>query len=82
MRTKRDSPELAIVARGLALLLVDFSFPPDAEHTPGVGHAFADKLSRVFSNGGKGVLTPVLHPAMSTAHVVTAPACDKSFYKL
>ena len=36
MRT--SSSTLAIVARELALRLVNLSFPPDAEHTPGAGH--------------------------------------------
>ena len=42
------SPELAIIAKELALRRVELSVPPDAQHTPGVGHIFADKLSRVF----------------------------------
>ena len=35
-------PTIAIVARELAMRLVDMSFPPDAEHTPGLGHVLAD----------------------------------------
>ena len=82
MRTKADSPELAIVARELALRLADLSFPPDAEHTPGAGHILADRLSRVFSPDGKGALTPDLHPALLTALAVTAPERDETFYKV
>ena len=81
MRTKKDSPELAIIARELALRLVDLSFPPDAEHTPGLGHVFADRLSRVFAPTGKGFITSDLHPAMATAQVAQAPARGPSFYK-
>ena len=44
-----SGPELAIIARELALRLVELSFPPDAQHTPGVGHIFADALSRIYS---------------------------------
>ena len=32
------SPEIAIIARGLALRVVDLSFPPYAIHTPGLSH--------------------------------------------
>ena len=74
--------KMAIVARELALRLVDISFPPDAEHTPGVGHVFADKLSRVFSPTGTGVLTKDLHPAMATSQEAHAPARGPSFYKV
>ena len=81
-KMRPPSPVLAIIARELALRLVELSFPPDAQHTPGVGHIFADKLSRVFSPTGKGTLTPDLHPAMATAQVAEAPVRDSSFYRL
>lgn len=68
-KVRPQSPELAIIAREMALRLVELSSPPDAQHTPGVCLIFADKLSRVFSPTGKGVLTPDLHPAMATAQV-------------
>ena len=74
--------ELAIIARELALRLVELSFPPDAQHTPGVGHIFADKLSHVYSPTGAGVLTPDLHPVMKTAKLAIVPARDASFYRL
>ena len=81
-RMRPHSPTLAIIASELALRLVDLSFPPDAQHTPGVGHIFADKLSRVFSPTGKGVLTPDLHPAMTNAQVAEAPVRDASLYQI
>ena len=34
----------AIIARELALRLVELSFPPDAVHTPGIAHVAADEL--------------------------------------
>ena len=82
--TKMKPPglELAIVARELAPRLAELSFPPDAQHTPGVGHIFADKLSRVYSPTGAGVLTPDLHPVMKTATEAIAPVRDASFYRL
>ena len=81
-KMRPPSPELAIIARELALRLAELSFPPDAQHSHGVGHIFADKLSRVFSPTGKGMLTPDLHPAMATAQVAEAPERGSSFYRL
>ena len=43
---------MAVVTRELAFRLAKISFPPDAEHTPGIGHVLADRLSRVFAPGG------------------------------
>ena len=81
-KMRPPSPELAIIARELALRLVELSFSPDAQHTPGAGHICADKLSRVFSPTGKGVLTPDLHPAMTTAQEAIAHERDSHFYRL
>lgn len=81
-KLRPPSPTLAIIARELALRLVELSFPPDAQHIPGVGGIFADELSRVFSPTGKEVLTPDLHPAMATAQVAKAPVRDSSFYRI
>ena len=71
-----------MIARELALRLVDLSFPPDAEHVAGAGHVFADLLSRVWAPTGKGVLTPDLHPAMIHSTEATAPVRDDTFYRL
>ena len=50
------SPEVAIIARGLALRLVDLSFPPGAMHTPGLSHVVADRLKRIYAPGGTGLI--------------------------
>ena len=47
---------MAVVARELALRLVDPSFRADAEHTLRIGHVVADKLSRVYAPAGPGVV--------------------------
>ena len=73
---------MAIVARELALRLVDLSFPPDAEHVPGIAHILADKLSRVYSPTGTGVLTDNLHPALCQAAEAVAPHRDATCYRL
>ena len=74
--------QLAVISRELALRLVNLSFPPDAAHTPGVGHIFADKLSRVFAPTGKGKVTQDLHHALATSQVVVTPVRDQSFYNV
>ena len=67
---------LAIVARELALKLVDLSFPPDAQHILGVGHVLAATLSRVYSPSGTGTLTDDLHAALPSAKVPLASFRD------
>ena len=78
--------KLAIVARELALRLVDLSFPPDGEHTPGIGHIFADMLSRVdapaANKGMDGILLPDAHPSMATSTRVHTPPRDSKWYKV
>ena len=88
MRPKTDdagASKIAIVARELALRLVDLSFPPDAEHTPGMSHIFADMLSRVdapvTNKGMGGVLAPDAHPAMLHSKRVTVPTRGTHWYK-
>ncbi len=79
--TRVPSTTMAVVARELAMRLVDFSFPPDAEHTPGIGHIMADRLSRVYSPTGRGHITMDLHPALATASESIAPTRDSAWYQ-
>ena len=72
---------MAVVARELAMRLVDFSFPPDAKHTPGIGHILADRLSRIYSPTGLGRITMDLHPALAAASETTAPIRDDKWYQ-
>ena len=81
MKMRPPSPTIAIVARELALKLVDLSFPPDAEHTPGVSHKLADLLSRAHSPTGTGVIDNNLHPALANAQISTAPVRGENWYK-
>ena len=82
--SEEGASKLAIVARELALRLVDLSFPPDAEHTPGMSHVFADLLSRVdapaSNKGYDGILKPDAHPAMATSKRVDTPPRDVNWY--
>jgi hypothetical protein len=88
MRPKTDdkgASKIAIVARELALRLVDLSFPPDAEHTPGMSHIFADMLSRVdapvANKGMAGKLAADAHPAMLQSKRVGTPTRGPLWYK-
>ena len=81
IKMRPSSPKLAIVARELALRLVELSFPFDAEHTPGVAHVVADRVSRVFTPGGGGTVHNGLHPALANAIQTTVPTRNKSWYR-
>ena len=72
---------MAVIARELAMRLVNLSFPPDAEHTPGTGHIIADKLSRVHAPSGNGVVSSDLHPALVNAQETIAPERKPEWYK-
>ena len=80
IKMRPGSAKIAIVARELALRLVELSFPPDALHTPGVAHVIADRLSRVHAPGGDG--TPVnSHPALAMASETSTPARERAWYR-
>ena len=79
MRPKTEG--IGIIVRELAMRLVDLSFPPDAYHTPGVSHIIADRLSRVFSPEGDGVVDTTIHPALASATLTIPPVRDRSWYR-
>jgi hypothetical protein len=79
MRPKTEG--IGIIVRELAMRLVDLSFPPDAYHTPGVSHIIADRLSRVFSPEGDGVVDTTIHPALASATLTTPPIRDRKWYR-
>jgi hypothetical protein len=81
MKMRPGSPQIAIIAREIALHLVEFSFPPDAMHTPGIAHVLADELSRIHAPGGIGDVLQYSHRALSDAKLVTAPPRPASWYK-
>ena len=72
---------MAVVARELAMRLVHMSFPPDADHTPGVGHIIADRLSRVFSPIADQCELRLLHPALLHAAEDQAPPRLVQWYR-
>jgi hypothetical protein len=81
LKMRPATPSLAIVARELALKLIELSFPPDAVHTPGVAHVIADKLSRVYAPSGDGSVGPHLHPALLNATQSLVPVRDRRWYR-
>ena len=80
-KMRPPTPTIAIVARELALRLVELSFPPDAEHTPGVAHVIADRLSRVHAPGGSGVVESSIHPALANAPRTDTPRRNPDWYR-
>ncbi len=69
----------AIIARELALLLVDAAFPPEVVHTPGVAHKVDDHLSRVYSSSSEGNET-ISHPALLNSIRTVVPARPRAWY--
>ena len=72
---------MAVVARELAMRLVHMSFPPDAVHTPGVGHTIADRLSRVYAPTTVQGEIRHLHPALVHATEDKAPPRIAQWYR-
>ena len=81
VKMRPGSPQIPIVARELALKLVEFSFPPDAMHTPGVAHILADELSRIHAPGGCGDVSQYRHRALSDAKLASVPPRPLAWYK-
>ena len=80
LRMRPSSPQQAIIARELAPVVVNYSFPPTVLHTPGLAHIIADGLSRMNDPSGAkcGILT---HSALS--HAVRSAVAQRppSWYK-
>ena len=76
-----SSSALAIVARGLALRLLELSFPPDAAHALGISRVIADRLPRVFAPGATGEVSCQLPPSLAAAVRISVPVRDKKWYR-
>ncbi len=81
IKLRPSSAALAIIARELAMHLIEISFPPEAVHTPGVSHVIADKLSRVYAPGGSQVVSSGIHPALANAVHTPVPERPRSWYR-
>ena len=80
-RTRIPSSTMGTIARELALRLAALPFPPDAVHTPGVGHIIADRLSRTQAPTSDGTPSADLHPALREAIEDSAPPRSEGWYK-
>jgi hypothetical protein len=81
LKMRPSSPQQAIVARVIALLMTEASFPPDILHTPGAAHIVADLLSRVFAPGGLGEATVFKHPALAHSVRRQVPRRSRDYYR-
>ena len=81
IKLRPSSTAQAIVARELAMYLIEVSFPPEAVHTPGVSHVIADRLSRIFAPGGSQVVGAGVHPALASAVLTTVPDRPRQWYR-
>ena len=52
LKMRPSSPQQAIIAREIALLVVHFAFPPKILHAPGIAHVIAGALSRRHDKEG------------------------------
>ena len=81
IKLRPSSTAQAIVARELALHLIEVSFPPEAVHTPGMSHVIADQLSRINAPGGSKDAKLTLHPALASAVRTQVPDRPRHWYR-
>ena len=81
LKMRPHSSRHAIIARELALILIECPFFPDVCHTPGVAHVVADELSRAFMPGRAGEATEFTHPALTKSTRTQCPTRDFSWYR-
>jgi len=81
LKFRPSTPEMAIIAKELALRLAVLSFPPDAIHVPGVSHIAADALSRVFAPGASNIVDESTHHSLAGAVKDEPPARSDDWYR-
>ena len=81
VKMRPGSPAIAIIAREMALRLIELSFPPDAMHTPGIAHVLADELSRIYAPGSTSNIASYRHRALTDAKLATPPARPSTWYR-
>ena len=81
IKMRPSMPAMGIIARELALRLVELPFPADATHAPGLSHVIVDKLSRVHEKGGTGIASGEVHEALAGADLTEVPARNGAWYK-
>ena len=81
LKIRPHSARHAIIARELALVLIEAPFFPDVHHTPGVAHVVAEELSRAYMPGRSGDDTVFSHPALALSTRTDCPPRDSSWYR-
>ena len=81
LKMRPHSARHAIIARELALILIEAPFFPEVHHTPGVAHVVADELSRAYMPGRSGDDTVFTHPALAASMRTDCPPRDSSWYR-
>ena len=81
IKVRPANAKQAIIARELALRLMELSSPPDGVHTPGIAHGVADELSRVYVPKGTGVVNNKVHPTLEYASETQALIRNEAWYR-
>ena len=77
LKMRPHTPQQAIVVREIALITATAPFPPETIHTPGIAHAAADHLSRLFDPGSDNT---VRHHALVGTKRVMVPERPRRWY--
>ena len=81
LKMRPSTPELAIIARELALCFSSYSFLPAVYHTPGIANVIPDQLSRIDDPAKPEARKVLDHPALRQSEYTIAPARNRAFYK-
>ena len=81
LKMRPSTPELAIVARELALCLSSYSFLPAVYHTPGIANVIPDLLSRINDPSKHEAHKVLDHPALKHSEYSIAPTRTRAVCK-
>ena len=81
LKMRPSTPELAIIARELAICFSSYSFLPAVYHTPGIANMIPDQLSRLDDPAKPEARKVLDHPALRQSVYTIAPARDRAFYR-
>ena len=81
VKMRPSNAKQAIIARELALRLLELSFSPDAVHTPGIAHVVEDELSRVYAPKDQESVANTIHPALEHATETQAQKRNEAWYR-
>jgi hypothetical protein len=78
LKMRPHSSKHAIIAREMALIVIESPFFPQVVHTPGIAHVVADLLSRVCDPFSKGDVDK--HFALSSSVSRVCPPRNEAYY--